>query len=204
MDDYIDYPNFTYTSPKRRCAVCLWMMGFGYDRIAKRIAWDKSNVARLIPKLLKEQLIEPRLEHRPYEKQRRFKPYTNPIFSALQAMASKPKKRQIVRLRRYVWRWLFRGYNSPIAEAMTGCSRNHFKSHIKAQFKPPMAWNNYASIWELDHIIPCSKFNLSNPKDVVACFHFSNYQPLLTSSNRSKFTRIHPHQPELPIPLASH
>ena len=37
-----------------------------------------------------------------------------------------------------------------------GCSFEEFKIHIESKFTLEMNWENYATYWQLDHIIPIS------------------------------------------------
>ncbi len=74
--------------------------------------------------------------------------------------------------------------------AILGCSIPDFMLYLESRFKPDMSWENYAQVWEMDHIIPCALFDLTNPEHVRACFHFSNVQPLFVHQNRSKRDKI--------------
>jgi len=67
-----------------------------------------------------------------------------------------------------------------------GCTLSEFKMHIENQFKPGWTWDNWGTLWEIDHIKPCAKFDLENPEQVKECFHFSNQRPLGKFENRSK------------------
>lgn len=49
-----------------------------------------------------------------------------------------------------------------------------------------MSWENYGSYWHVDHKIPCAKYDLTDPNQQKACFHFSNLQPLEASENIRK------------------
>jgi hypothetical protein len=48
-----------------------------------------------------------------------------------------------------------------------------------------MSFDNYGE-WEIDHIRPCSSFDLSDPKQQEECFHYTNLQPLWKHDNRLK------------------
>lgn len=67
-----------------------------------------------------------------------------------------------------------------------GCTLEFFTSYISKQFKPGMSIENYGRAWELDHIQPCSSFDLQNDSEARKCFNFSNYQPLFVFENRQK------------------
>jgi hypothetical protein len=65
---------------------------------------------------------------------------------------------------------------------LLGCSLEIFKSHLESQFKPEMNWGNYGEIWEIDHIKPCSSFDLTDIEQQKQCFHYSNTQPLFKTT----------------------
>ena len=48
-----------------------------------------------------------------------------------------------------------------------------------------MTWKNYGE-WHIDHIKPCSKFNLTDEEEQKKCFNYKNLQPLWASENTSK------------------
>ena len=73
---------------------------------------------------------------------------------------------------------------------LLGCSVADFLRHIEQKFIPPMAWDNYGTFWEIDHILPCSSFDLTKSEEQFKCFHWSNMQPLEKSANRSKNGRM--------------
>src|SRR6266581_3805796 len=39
-------------------------------------------------------------------------------------------------------------------EELLGCSVSELKAHLARQFSPEMSWENYGSMWEIDHRIP--------------------------------------------------
>jgi hypothetical protein len=56
-----------------------------------------------------------------------------------------------------------------------------------------MTWDNYGKYgWHLDHIKPCSSFNLKDPEQQLQCFHWSNQQPLWAKDNLSKGAKWNP------------
>lgn len=83
-----------------------------------------------------------------------------------------------------------RGFKSARTLDLLGCNLDFYKDYLQQMFKNGMAWNNYGSVWEIDHIIPCSSFDLTRPEQQRRCFHYANTQPLLVFHNRSKNSRI--------------
>lgn len=71
-----------------------------------------------------------------------------------------------------------------------GCTKLEFVAHIEAQFQPGMSWTNYGrGGWELDHIEPCARFDLTDDEQVKRCFHFSNLRPLWRADNARRARR---------------
>lgn len=62
---------------------------------------------------------------------------------------------------------------------LLGCSIEFFKEYIESKFTKGMTWDLHTiNGWHLDHIKPCSSFDLSDQEQQKLCFHYSNYQPL--------------------------
>ena len=72
---------------------------------------------------------------------------------------------------------------------LLGLSINEFWLYLQSKFKPGMTKENYGK-WHLDHIIPCSSFDLSDPKQQAKCFHYSNIQPLWAEENLKKGAKL--------------
>lgn len=70
-----------------------------------------------------------------------------------------------------------------------GCEISFFRTWIQYQFQQNMSWNNYGE-WHLDHVKPCSSYNLNNNNDVLECFNWKNYQPLWSKDNLIKSDKI--------------
>jgi hypothetical protein len=65
---------------------------------------------------------------------------------------------------------------------LLGCSIDKFKLYIENQFLKGMTWENHGIVWEIDHIKPCSSFDLTDLKQQQECFHFLNQQPLFKTT----------------------
>ncbi len=58
-----------------------------------------------------------------------------------------------------------------------------------------MSWANYGRkpgmrCWEIDHRIPCSRYDLTDPEQQRQCFHYTNLQPLWRDVNLRKKDRL--------------
>lgn len=73
---------------------------------------------------------------------------------------------------------------------LLGCPLDLFKLHLQSQFRDGMAWNNHGTVWHIDHIQPCSSFDLTEPAQQALCFHYGNMQPLLVSENLKKGDKV--------------
>jgi hypothetical protein len=70
---------------------------------------------------------------------------------------------------------------------LIGCTPEFLKQYIENQFQDGMSWNNYGIHgWHIDHIRPCSSFDLSDSTQQKECFHYSNLQPLWAKDNLKK------------------
>jgi hypothetical protein len=72
---------------------------------------------------------------------------------------------------------------------MLGCTINELWIHLEKQFKQGMTRENHGK-WHIDHIIPCSSFDLTKPEEQAKCFHYTNLQPLWASENLAKGSKI--------------
>ena len=82
---------------------------------------------------------------------------------------------------------VLRGRNkSASTMALLGCTIEKLKKYIQNQFVDGMTWDNIGTTWHMDHMLPVSLFDLSDPEQQRRCFHYSNLQPLFASDNISK------------------
>jgi hypothetical protein len=72
------------------------------------------------------------------------------------------------------------------AHDLVGCSPRALVVHLETGFAPGMTWENYGDGWHIDHRRPCAAFDLTDPKQRMACFHYSNLQPLWATDNLAK------------------
>lgn len=74
-------------------------------------------------------------------------------------------------------------------ESLVGCSTEYLKSYLESKFVEGMGWEN-RSKWHIDHIRPCSSFDLSDPEQQKLCFHYTNLQPLWAKDNLKKSNKL--------------
>lgn len=73
---------------------------------------------------------------------------------------------------------------------LLGCSIEFFQSFFERLFTEGMTWERFMKgEIHIDHIRPCSSFDLSIPEQQKACFHYLNLQPLWGRENLRKGSR---------------
>jgi len=53
-----------------------------------------------------------------------------------------------------------------------------------------MNWENHGDYWHIDHVRPCSSYDMSDESELRACFHWSNVRPLEKTLNLVKNDKI--------------
>jgi hypothetical protein len=72
-----------------------------------------------------------------------------------------------------------------------GCTASELRLWLESKFLPGMTWENRGRHgWHIDHIIPLAKFDLSDPEQQAAAFHYTNLQPLWAADNLRKGDRV--------------
>lgn len=107
--------------------------------------------------------------------------------------ASDPQFREKVKLLRRLDHAL-RGTSvrSPATAELLGCSQSFLRSHLEALFSDGMSWGNRGKGkvgWQVDHIVPCHNFDLTDEAQRRACFHYTNLRPLWSVDNLKKGVR---------------
>ena len=70
---------------------------------------------------------------------------------------------------------------------LTSCTIQELRLHLESLWQEGMSWENYAKDgWHIDHIRPCSTFNLTDPIQQKECFHYTNLRPLWAKDNWSR------------------
>ena len=71
-----------------------------------------------------------------------------------------------------------------------GCPIQYLREWFEYNFTIEMNWNNYGSYWSIDHVIPVKYFDLSDEKEKLTCWNWTNLVPLEASLNSSKKSSI--------------
>lgn len=72
---------------------------------------------------------------------------------------------------------------------VVGCTGKELAIHIESQFQKGMTWENMGE-WHIDHIKPCSWFDLMDIEQRRECFHYTNLQPLWAKDNLKKGSSV--------------
>jgi hypothetical protein len=131
---------------------------------ARANAWGKANRERYRQRM---KIWKPA-----YRKQKR---QTDPVY------------RIVERLRRRI-REAFKGIRKSTSTwKLIGCDLDWLLAWLEVQLKSGMTWENYGSVWHIDHVRPFASFpDLTDPAQQRLCCHWTNLQPLFAAENISK------------------
>jgi hypothetical protein len=87
---------------------------------------------------------------------------------------------------RYELNTLLKGKKNKRTTSYVGCTIEDLKKHLESKFTEDMSWENYGSVWHIDHKIPCASWNFENAFENHCCWNYRNLTPLLASINQSK------------------
>jgi hypothetical protein len=88
---------------------------------------------------------------------------------------------------------VLKGNNTSFTDLL-GLEKDMLIAWIEFQFEPWMSWDTYATKWQLDHVLPISKFDMTKDLDKRVCFSWMNIQPMCGTQNRSKSNKILLHE----------
>lgn len=94
----------------------------------------------------------------------------------------KEKARQLQDFRRFI---SMRGSGNFIRNYL-GSDLGFVREWISSMFVEGMTWDNYGSLWVVDHIVPFRMFDLFNENDLKICWNYRNLQPILDADNLKK------------------
>jgi hypothetical protein len=117
--------------------------------------------------------------------------------AARRKQAAKPINRIISNVRKRL-RDVMRGKRNALN--VVGCTRKQLQEHLQSQFTKQIHWNNYGTYWHVDHIVPVSHFDLTNPEHVKLVHHYTNLRPMEAAANMMRGNKIEqPIQIHLPL-----
>jgi hypothetical protein len=90
----------------------------------------------------------------------------------------------------HIRKYLKQNKDSKRSTELLGCNISFLRAYLEKQFDNKMSWDNYGSYWHIDHIIPCSSFDFSDPVQQQQCFYYTNLQPLEAKENIKKSNKI--------------
>lgn len=73
-------------------------------------------------------------------------------------------------------------------QELIGCSVEFLRNHLESQFQAGMSWA-VGNLWHIDHRVPIAAFDMADPEQQKACFHYTNLQPLWAVDNIKKGSR---------------
>lgn len=74
--------------------------------------------------------------------------------------------------------------------AGVGCTREFFRLWMSQQFVAGMSWDNYGSVWSVDHILPQSWFKADEHARRYLMNHYTNLRPLFALENGARCDRV--------------
>lgn len=102
-----------------------------------------------------------------------------------------PDKKYMLKLRQRLNKYYISGKNH---YQLINCDglflRKWFQFHFELDHHLELTHENHGEKWHIDHVIPCSYFNMNKEKDQEICFHWSNLRPLPIIENLSKNNSI--------------
>ena len=79
-----------------------------------------------------------------------------------------------------------------IISEIIGIGKMQFIDFIDSHFwDESINRSNYGIEWQLDHIVPQNLFDMNKEDDIMLCFNYMNYIPMLNQDNKLKGGSIH-------------
>ena len=78
--------------------------------------------------------------------------------------------------------------DTPFNHSKFGCTRAEMRAHLESKFEHWMTWDNYAELWQFDHIVPYKAFPTVEELlkyEKIVCW-YKNVRPLHKTQNFSE------------------
>lgn len=147
---------------------------------------DDYRTKLLFKNKIRRRTEEAKMTQRAYEKMRR---QTDPVYNVAKCLRS--RTRSAIKKLKLNLNIDINKYCSQVD--FLGCSFGQLKLYLESKFLNGMTWENHGygnDKWHVDHIIPCSSFDLTQECEQRKCFHYNNLQPLWQFDNLSKNDNI--------------
>jgi hypothetical protein len=121
-------------------------------------------------------------------KQKALSEYYQTTYNAVrrQRMSEDVNRRLIRAQRNYIYKCLTKFKNKKLGSLQyLHCSLSQLKMWLEFQFTDDMSWENYGDVWTVDHVLPLSRFDLTNDKEQYIAFDWKNLQPSKTNFSKS-------------------
>jgi hypothetical protein len=106
---------------------------------------------------------------------------------------SSPNEKLSLNYRSYMRDYIFRDRITKGIDKLIGLDREKMKDWLEFNFKPGMTWDNYGTFWNIDHVKPCSKFDLTDSDELKDCFSWKNTLPVYCKENLQKYDKENEH-----------
>lgn len=80
--------------------------------------------------------------------------------------------------------------SSQSIETYLDCTFQQFLDWMQFQFQDGMTFENYGSEWHVDHVNPCSSFDLTDVDQLKICMKWTNLRPCWKIENLKKSNKI--------------
>lgn len=76
-------------------------------------------------------------------------------------------------------------------EILVGYSLDDLINHLESKFTDGMSWDNYGTLWHIDHVIPINlwRFETTDDREFKQCWALCNLQPLWAIDNHRKWKK---------------
>jgi hypothetical protein len=166
------------------------------NRERKKIRWANDPEYREKCKQEYKRWREKNIEHlkkyfKKYDKNRTPEQRKAKYETKKRRLKSNPSLKIASNTRRRILLALKGSYKASTSLKLTGASSWEFVwKHLESTFKKGMTRYNHGSVWHIDHIIPCSSFDLTKPEEQFKCFNYTNLQALFVFENLSKGNKM--------------
>jgi hypothetical protein len=77
-----------------------------------------------------------------------------------------------------------------------GCPIDYYKKWIEFTMEDNMSWENYGTLWHIDHVKPISSFDITNEDEMLKAFNWKNTRAKNADENMFKSNKIIPEEIE--------